>query len=231
MKTLKIVLMITVVMLLIATTAGAGQAGVSFTERYSWHGFEVFGRDYVHPGISTSIQGIEVQSISHIGEASDDIEYWDTIVGYKLQTMFPIEITAGYGYFILPGVDAQEFNITASIPGTVRPRYTIAHIELDKAGRGEQLHIVGLDMDIGDRRLEAISATLSAEATYNEGVNPFGIEDIKGWTHATAGLILNVTITENLAIRPGVIYQHTFEREVSDDRNEVWAVAGMSWRF
>ena len=230
MKRVKAIMMIAVVMLLVATSAAANQIGASYTESYRWHGFGVFGREYVHPGISTSIEGVDVAAVTHLGEAHDDIEYWDTIIGYKLPLKLPVDITAGYGYFILPGVDVQEIAVTAAVPGPISPRYTFAHIIPDKADTEGQLHIVGVDADLGKIGKE-IAATLSCEATYNDGVNPFGPENINDWTHITSQLVLDVPLGENISLRPGCVYQHTLEPLVNDERNEFWAVASVSVRF
>ena len=230
MKHVKAILMIAVVMLLIVTSAAADQIGASYTKSYRWHGFGVFGHDYVHPGVNTSIEGIDVAAVTHLGEQHDDIEYWDTIVGYKLPLELPVELTAGYGYFIMPGVDVQEFQVTAAIPGDISPRYTFAYIIPDIADTEGQLHVVGVDVNLG-KVAENISATVSCEATYNDGVNPFGKEEIEGWTHITSQIVLDVPIAENVSLRPGCKYQHTREPVVNDDRNEVWAVASVNVRF
>ena len=83
MKTARIIII--AVLLLIATVATAQQAvKVNYTNSYNWHGIKIYGDDTVHLGIATSMQGIDISAISHIGQAHDDIEYWDTSIGYKL---------------------------------------------------------------------------------------------------------------------------------------------------
>jgi hypothetical protein len=229
MKTLKLIL-IAVVLLVATTITEANQVGASYTETYTYHGFPVFGSDYVHPGLSTSIQGIDVAAITHLGEAHDDIEYWDILLGCDVPLKLPVDLKAGYGYFILPGVDVQEFQVTASLPGDISPRYTFAYVVPDIGDTEGQLHIVGIDVRLGEIA-QGISADLSVEATYNNGVNPFGSEDIQDWTHLTNRLIIDVPIAKNISLRPGCVYQHTFVEAVHSDRNEVWAVAGLNVRF
>lgn len=221
MKTLRIIVI--AAMLLVATSAAMAQtAEVNYSRDYRWHGFNMFGDEYFHPGIATSVQGFDISAVSHIGEAHDDIEYWDTVVGYKLPCK-GLNVSVGYGYFILPRMDAQEFSLTAQLPGTVSPRYTFAHIELDNSAAGD-FHVLGVDIDVGDP--EAVSAVLSADVTYNDGV--FGIED---WTHATAGLTVNVPVGDKLVFRPAVLYQYTIEEAIEPERNEVWYAVGMLYKF
>ena len=221
MKTLRIIVI--AAMLLVATSAAMAQtAEVSYSRDYRWHGFNMFGDEYFHPAFATSVQGIDISAVSHIGQNHDDIEFWDTVVGYKLPCK-GLNVSAGYGYFILPGVDAQEFSLTAQLEGTVSPRYTFAHIELDNADGGD-FHVLGADIALGDP--EAVAAVLMADVTYNDGV--FGIE---GWTHATAGLTVNVPVGDKIVFRPAVFYQHTIEEAIEPERNEVWYAVGMQYKF
>ena len=210
--------------MLIATVATAQQAvKVNYTDSYNWHGFQIYGDEYVHPGIATSFKGIDISAISHIGQAHDDIEYWDTSIGYKLPSLAGLQITPRYGYMILPGTEAQEFSLTAQLPGMIAPRYTIAHVELSE-GNGGQFHVVGCDVSLGDP--ESISAMLMADITYNDGV--LGIED---WTHATAGLVVDIPIGP-VSIQPGVWYQHSFTPEALNCKeNEVWYGLSVIARF
>lgn len=226
MKTLRIIVI--AAMLLVATSAAMAQtAEVSYSRDYRWHGFNMFGDEYFHPGVATSVQGIDISAVSHIGEAHDDIEYWDTVLGYKLP-FDGINVSAGYGYFILPGMDAQEFSLTAQIPCTISPRYTFAHIELDNADAGH-FHVLGVDIALGDP--EAVSAVLSADVTYNDGVDPGGGQKIRDWTHATAGLTVNVPVGDKIVFRPAVFYQHTIEEAIEPERDEVWYAVAMQYKF
>jgi hypothetical protein len=225
MKT--VITAIAVLMLLIATSTMAAQsATVSYTDSYNWHGFKLFGDEYIHPGVATSVNGIDVEAISHIGNAHDDIEYWDTSVGYTLPSLAEagLVIKAEYGYLIMPGTDAQEFGLTAQLEGTIAPRYTIAYVELDSGDSG-QFHVMGADVALGEPN--ALTAVLSADVTYNDGV--FGITD---WTHATAGIVLDVPIGPSLAIQPGCWYQYSFEPEALQcDESEIWYGIGLIAKF
>jgi len=223
MKTARIIV-IAVLMLLVATVATAQQsAKVSYTDSWNWHGFKLFGDEYVHPGIATQINGIDIEAISHIGNAHDDIEYWDTKAGLTLPPVAGLQITAGYGYLILPGMDAQEFSLTARLEGAIAPRYTVAHVELDSGSNG-QFHVIGVDVGLGEPN--ALQAVLSAEVTYNDGV--FGIED---WTHATAGIVLEVPVGP-VTLQPGVWYQYSLEPEALNCReDEIWYGIGLIARF
>ena len=222
MKTARIITI--AVLLLIATVATAQQSvKMDYTDSYNWHGIKIYGDDTVHLGVATSMQGIDISAISHIGQAHDDIEYWDTSIGYKLPPLAGLQITPRYGYMILPGTEAQEFSITAQLPGMIAPRYTIAHVELSE-GDGGQFHVVGCDVSFGDP--ESISAMLMADITYNDGV--LGIED---WTHAMAGLVVDIPIGP-VSIQPGVWYQHSFTPEALNcEENEVWYGLSVIARF
>ena len=125
---------------------------------------------------------------------------------------------------ILPGTEAQEFSLTAQLPiGIIAPRYTLAHVELSE-GDGGQFHVVGCDVSFGDPN--GLQAMLMADITYNDGV--LGIED---WTHATAGLVVDIPIGQ-LSIQPGVWYQYSFTPEVLNcEENEVWYGLSVIARF
>jgi len=223
MKTLKLIAMLAVLML-IASTAIAKTATVSYTDSYRWHGFPTFPNDYIHPGVATNINGIDVKAVTHIGEAHDDIEYWDTQIGYKLP-IDGLNVSASYGYFLLPGVDAQELAVTIGLPGAIAPRYTVAQVWLDDGENG-QIHEIGVDADIGD--IGGFKAALAADITFNDGV----LIDEADWTHATAGLIIDIPIGDNIALQPGVIYQHALEPDaLGCEEDEVWFVAALTYRF
>jgi len=217
------IIVIAVLMLLVATMATAQQsAKVSYMQDWNWHGFKVYGDEYVHPGVATQVNGIDFEAISHIGNAHDDIEYWDTAVGYTLQ-FAGLDLKAGYGYLILPGMDAQEFGLTAQLPGAIAPRYTIAHVELDTGDSG-QFHVIGVDVGLGEP--DKLAAVLSAEITYNDGV--LGIED---WTHATAGIVLDVPVGP-VTIQPGAWYQYTMEpAALMCEEDEIWYGIGLIYKF
>ena len=223
MKTAKLIV-IAVLMLLIATAAIAQQSvKMDYTDSYNWHGIKIYGDDTVHLGVATSMQGIDISAISHIGQNHDDIEYWDTSVGYALPPLAGLQITPRYGYMILPGTEAQEFSLTAQLPGMIAPRYTIAHVELSE-GDGGQFHVVGCDVSFGDPN--GLQAMLMADITYNDGV--LGIED---WTHAMAGLVVDIPIGP-VSIQPGVWYQYSFTPEVLNCKeNEVWYGLSVIARF
>ena len=217
-----LILIVMIVLLSAFPVFAQGQkVGLSWTEQYRWHGFEVFGDEYVHPGISTTVQGIDVSAVSHIGQAHDDIEYWDAIVGYKMP-LGGLDVKVGYGYLIFPGVDIQELSATISLPGVISPRYTICHAIPDDGDSG-QFHVIGVDIALGDP--EVISAVLMGDITFND----FGPE-IRDWSHATAGLAVNVPIGK-LNFSPAVYYQHTIEPMVNDNVDEVWVAASLKYKF
>lgn len=222
MKTLITILIAAMLLVVASPVIAENKVGISYTDSYRWHGFGVFGDEYLHPGISTQIGGIDIGAVSHIRDI-DDLEYWDTSVGYTLP-IDGLNLRAGYNYLIFPGIDIQELSATVSLPGTIAPRYTIAHVIPDEGDAG-QFHVIGADVALGDP--DAISAVLGCDVTYNDGV--FEIED---WTHAAAGLTVNVPLGENVAIQPGVFYQHTFEPEaLGCDESEVWYAITLSYQF
>lgn len=227
MKKLLFILMI-VLAFVIACPAFGQQVGVSWTQQYRLWGFEVYDEQYVHPGITSEIAGLELSAISHIRE-DEDWEYWDTAVGYKLP-FGGLYIQPGYGYLHLPGeLDVQEISITAGIAGEISPRITVSHIVPENTDEG-QVYTAGIDLNIGDPN-NIIAGCLYAEATYNDGVNPLGVADISDITHLTAGLQLKIPM-ESFTILPAVIYQHSFEPELlGTDRNEIWAAVSIVRKF
>jgi hypothetical protein len=230
MKTLKLIAIAVAVMLLVATTASAiaqNQAGMRYSQISKWHGFQLYGDEYVHPGVEATVRGIDVKATSHLGEQSSDIQHWDTSVGYNL----PIEgliANVAYGYLILPTAqDAQEISLTVGLPGEISPRYTISHVEIEGAPAGE-IHTFGADMFLGDP--DAVSAKLSADITYNQGVNPIG-PPVCDFTHVTAGIVLDIPM-QGFTLQPGVMYQHAFEPDALNcQRNEVWYSMGVQYAF
>ena len=216
-----------VALLLCVTAARAQKAEISYFEDYRWHGVKLFGHDYVHLGVATEVQGIDVSAVSHVGENHDDVEYWDTVLGYKLP-VDGLNVSGGYGYLLLPGMDAQEMSLTIGLPGTISPRYTISHVVPDNAANG-QIHTLGFDVFLGDDP-NAITADLMMEITYNDGVNPFGGAVIRDFTHITVGAILKIPM-QGFTLCPQVYYQHTFEEKIEIDKNVCWYGIGMQYEF
>ncbi len=211
-----ILLMLMVVAALVVPAA-AQRVGIDLVEEYRYRGYDVYG-DRVHTGVDTSIYGLDVGVLSHIGN-QEDLKEWDTKLSHELVSIGGLDFRAGYGYFILPGVDVQEGSLTASLPGFITPSYTIVHAVPDDGDKG-QFHVFGLDMYLGDGP-KGVSALLSAELTYNDGVNPFGGDEVHDFTHVSAGLTLKLPLGD-IALLPSLYYQHSFEKVVSEDDNKVW---------
>jgi hypothetical protein len=218
-------------MLLVMTMPSLGnQAGVNYYEKYSIHGFVPYGRDYIHPGVSSTLEGVDVEAVSHLGKSSSDAEHWDISASLTLPVDMPVDLTAGYSYYVLPMFDAQAVSLTASLPGAISPRFSAAYIEPDRADTEGQIYTLGLDTILGEP--DDISAILSTETSYNDGVNLLGGARPHDMTHISTTLKLNVPIADNIAFRPGVIYQHSFEPAILGcQRNEVWWTAGIEYRF
>ena len=213
------------IVLFVSSAAFGDEIGLRWSEQFRWHGWRVYDDDYVHPGISAELSGIDVAATAHVGKDHEDWEYWDTAIGYT----FPVgglNVRAGYDYLIFPAMDVQELSATISVPGTISPRYTIAHVMPDDAADG-QIHILGVDALLGDK--EAVNIKLMGDITFNSGVNPFG-PAVRDWTHATAGLAVNVPIGK-ATVSPAVWYQHTIEEAINDSPDEVWAAVSLSYRF
>lgn len=228
MKTL-ITIMLTAIMLLVATTALAQEkVGVDYSEQCRWYGFPVFGRDYLHSSANAQISGIDLAVASHTSQAND-LDTWDTKVGYELPIGGDsVNVRAGAGYLILPGgTEITEMSATVALPGIISPRYTLAHIEQGIENNG-QFHVLGVDIALGDPN--EISANIMAEVTFNDGVNPFGATVIRGFTHAIAGFSVNVPAGD-VILQPGIYWQHTFDEAVSDQRNEFWYGIGLEYNF
>lgn len=227
-----ITIMLAAIMLLVATNTAAAQqnVGVDYSQEYRWHGFPVFGKDYIHSGVNTEISGIEVGAATHTSQGND-LETWDTRVGVTLPIGGDlINTKAGVGYLVLPGGnEVKELSATISIPGAITPRYTVTHIEQGIAQNG-QIHTFAIDIGFGSEDPNAVSANLMASTTFNDGVNPFGDKVIRGFTHAMAGLTVNVPAGD-VILQPGIYWQHTFDEAVSDQRNEVWYGVGLQYRF
>jgi hypothetical protein len=213
--------------MLVANAAAAQQEGigVEYSETCRFYGFEIWGRDYAHVGAATQIGGVGVDVSSHISQGND-LDTWDTQVSYELNDY----LSAAGGYLILPGGnEIKAISSTVRLPGAISPRYTIAHIEQGKADNG-QFHVFGIDISPGDATPDEISANLMIEAVYNDGVNPFSEKAIRGFTHTTAGLAVDVPLGD-IVFQPGVLWQHTFDNAVSGQRNEVWYTAALQYRF
>jgi len=217
------------IVLAVALPALGGSAGVTFTDQYRWHGVKLYGDNYLHPGVTAQVSGVDIAATSHYLNEDNDLKKWDTVLGYQLP-VGGLDVRAGYGYFLLPGVDVQEISATIALPGTISPRYTIAHAVPD-SGEAGQFHILGLDVGLGDTcDPNTVSGLLSADVTYNDGVSPFGGAIIRDFTHFSAGLVVNVPVGD-FTLQPGVMYQHTFEELIDSDRNECWYTLGMKYRF
>lgn len=228
----KLLTIIAIVLFLAVIAQAQTSTALSYAEDYRWHGFQIYSDSYVHPGVSTTIRDVDISVIAHADDAEmDDFEYWDTFVSRKLPSIAGFNLSAGYNYLVMPnGVDLQEASITASIPGTISPRLTYAYIIPDLADTEGQLYVIGLDVALGVP--DAVSAVLSADVTYNDGVNPFGPETVKDWTHATAGVVLNVPVSQRVALQPAVFYQYTMETEaLKCEEDEVWYAVGVKYTF
>lgn len=225
-------ILIAAMLLLVATTSVMAQerVGIDYSEKCRWYGFPVFGRDYLHNSASAQIRGIDVAVASHTSQAND-LDTWDTKVGYELPIGGDdIDVRMGAGYLILPGgTEITEMSATVALPGTISPRYTLAHIEQGIENNG-QFHVLGIDWYLGSCDPNEISANIIAEVTYNDGVNPWGDKVIRGFTHAMAGFNLNVPAGD-IILQPGVYWQHTFDDDVSDQRNEVWYGIGLQYKW
>lgn len=228
MKFSHIITLIAAFLLFCSSLNAAQKIGFGWSQDYKLWGFDVYNEDYVHPGASVELDGIEIATVSHVRE-DEDWQYWDTAAAVKVP-IGDLYLRPGYGYYILPGMDVQAFSLTLGAAGAVAPRYTATHLVPDIADSEGQIHDIGVDIDIGVP-VEGISALFSADIVYNDHVNVLGGAEVSGWTHATAGLVLDVPFGE-LSFRPGVVYQHTFEPDaLRSDRNEVWATASVCYRF
>lgn len=217
------------IMLCLGGNAFANTAGVTFGEQYRWHGFELYNKSYVHPNVSATVSDIDIGVVGHVDDAEmDDLEYWDSAIGYDLPGLEGI-VSAGYNYLILPNeMDLQEISGTILLPGNLR--YTMSHVIPDNSCKG-QIHVVGIDIPFGNIcDPNAVTAMLTAEATYNDGVNPFGNNVVHEWTHMMAGLNINVPMGDFI-LQPAVYYQHTFEEMVEQDKNRTWYGLSLLRRF
>lgn len=220
-------MLIIVMAIAIAGVVNAGQVATTYTESWRYHGLEVYDQGYLNLGIAAEMQGLDIAATSHIGNEIEDLEYWDTQLGYKLLKTEGLEVDIGSGYFITPFCDVWELNLTVAMPGTLSPRYTIAHAQPDNSGAG-QFHTFGADLCMTDS--EALAAMLTAEITYDDGVGIRG-DGFSDWTHTTVGANVVIPVTEGMSIRPGCYWQHTFREEVSPHEDEFWLTASVILKF
>ena len=227
----KAITIIAIVLLVATTSIAQQQVGLSYMQEYSWHGIRLYDSDYIHTGVSTTVRDFDISVVAHADDAEmDDFEYWDTSLNRRLASVAGFDVSAGYNYLVLPnGVDIQEASVTLALPGTISPRCTYAYIIPDIADTEGQFYVFGLDVALGEP--EGISALLSADVTYNDGVNPFGGQEIKEWTHATAGLVVSVPM-QGFVLQPGVYYQYAFEPDALQcEKDEFWYGVGVQYRF
>jgi hypothetical protein len=218
--------LILILLLCLCTLVQAQQTEVNYPQEYRWHGWQLYGDNTIHPTVSTTVRNIEIGATTHVDdELNDD---FDTAVRAEIPLIDGLCLMGGYSYYILPNMDAQEASLTLALPGNIAPRYTISHVVPDNSENG-QMHIFGVDVFLGDDPNE-ISATISADVTYNDGVNPFGDTVIRDFTHFSAGLVVNVPM-QGFILQPSICYQHTFEEEIEIDKNECWCGIGIQYAF
>jgi hypothetical protein len=214
--------------LALSVQAYSGQTGFNWQQSYKLWGFDIYDEEYVHPGIQVELDGIEVSAVAHVRE-DNDCKRWDTAASVRIP-VGGLYVRPGYGYYILPGIDVQAISLTLGVDGDVSPRYTISHIIPDIADMDGQIHTLGIDVRLGEP-VKGVSALLSADLAYNDGVNPMGTVRVHDLTHLTTGLVLDIPAGD-VSFRPGVVYQHSYEPELLRcDRNEVWAVASVMMKF
>lgn len=205
--------------------------GVSYTDKVVWRGFELIDEsDAIAPQINADIGGIGISARGLLVEETDykDIDNWDAQVSIK-KTVEPFEVTTGFSYYDYPdsGIEFQELWATVGLPvGPVTPRYTLVRAENDGlASDAGWLHVAGVDLELTP------DADLFAEAVYNDGFSPFGVEIESDWSHLTVGASLDVPVGGQLVLTPAVYYQRTLEAAINPERDQVWYAVGLCYRF
>jgi len=226
---MKTALLTLALVMMLCSTAWA-QIGVTYTDKVVWRGFELFGEtDGLSPQLNFKAGPVDVAARGWLAGDSgySDLERWDGQVSYT-QKLDPLVLTAGYGYYYYPnsGLDFQEIWGTVGLPiGPVTPRYSLVHADADGPVESAWLHVAGVDLKLTEQ------ARCFAEATYNEGFNPFGGSVDSGWSHVLAGSSLDVAIAERLTLTPAVYYQRTLEEAVNPKREQVWFSVGLAYTF
>lgn len=217
--------------LLVAAISQAQSAGVTYTDSYRWHGFNIYGDEYIHPGVVLSpVDGVDIGLISHYDDSlnkGEQLEKWDVSASAELKLGKYLLAKPHYGYLHLQKEDVQEAGITLAAVGNISPRYTYAHAWLG-GDEGGDFHIVGLDCRIGDKK--GLTAVLSSDVTYNCGVNPFGSVD-HDWSHVTTSLTVGVPVGENMTAMPFVAWQHTMEHSLDNDTDQIYYGGSVVYRF
>ncbi|MHC4538898.1 MAG: hypothetical protein ACYTDV_13140 [Planctomycetota bacterium] len=84
---------------------------------------------------------------------------------------------------------------------------------------------------MGQRRRILQVLRLHAEAVFNDGVDPRGIDVDHDWTNAVFGIATDFELTDNVALTRGLYYQVTMDESINDDKDETWGTLGMSYKF
>lgn len=72
---------------------------------------------------------------------------------------------------------------------------------------------------------------LHTEFVFNDGVGPGGQNVDHDWSNAVFGVTTDFELAENITFTPGVHYQHTFDKSVNTDKDELWCTLGMKYSF
>lgn len=218
-----------IMMLCVCSIAVAQDVGVNYSDMYRWHGWRLYEENIIHTSVNAEIRGFDIDAVGHYENEDNDLKKMDTSLAYQIP-LRELIVKPSYGYVFLPGMDAQEVGLTLGLPGNISPRYSIYHVVPDNSQEG-QFHVLGVDVFLGDPNdPNAISAGLMAEVTYNDGVNPFGQTVIRDWSHFTAAAQLNVPF-DDIILQPGIMFQHTFDELVENDKNDCWYTIGFQYRF
>jgi hypothetical protein len=224
----RLAILIVVALAFLSLPVYGNQVGVSWTQQYRLWGFELYDDNYVHPGAEIDLWGVNASVTEHLQNLQDDWDNLDARISYKLP-VGDLYVRPAYAYLMLPAMDVQEASLTVGVSGRLSPRYTLEWV-MPEQGENGQVHTLGLDIDIGEVA-QNVRALASAEIVYNDGVNPLVGETVTAWTHATAGLQLQIPLG-NLTFQPGVVYQHAFEPELLQCKeDEVWATVSLMSRF
>jgi hypothetical protein len=225
---MKRLIIMCIVLAFTALPAFGNQVGASWTQQYRLWGFEVYDDSYIHPGAEIDLWGANISVTEHLQSWQDDWENFDIAASYSLPVR-GLYVRPAYAYLSLPAGDVQEISLTVGVAGRISPRYTLGYVIPDQGDDG-QIHTLGLDIDIGEVAKD-VKLLGSAEIIYNDGVNPLGGAAVSDWTHATAGLQLQIPLG-GFTLQPGVVYQHAFEPELLQCKeDEVWLTAGILKKF
>lgn len=128
-----------------------------------------------------------------------------------------------------------EFSWPELLGNGLVPKYTASYCYPAGSGYGNNktsgwLHIFGLDYNISAFDLPN-PVKLSADVTYRDGSGcTTASPKDHDWSHATFGLSTKFKLADNLSLTPGIYYQATMDKSLSD-RDILYTMVSLKYKF